>query len=65
MDKTELQIKGLYLNHNIKECLEKMQNKRHINNSAVCGVVYLDDEQKDEIEVSVVLKRKKPSNETK
>lgn len=62
MEKIEQQVKGLYLNHNIKECLVKMENKKYINSSAVCGVVFLDENEQDEIEISVVLKRKRPKN---
>lgn len=58
MANIDQQIKGLYIQQAIKVCLEKLEDKRVKQSAYKCGVIYLDEEETQEVEVEVILKRK-------
>lgn len=55
----EQQIKGLYVSEAIKSCVETMQLKRVKQAESALGIVYLDEAETEELEVKLVIKRKK------
>lgn len=58
MASIEQQIKALYVQQAVKKCLDKLQDKRVRQASVTCGVIYMDEEETQEMEVEIILKRK-------